>query len=94
MNPQNIKAVKVILLCLLIVCGAAKVGGIVGAQERKPSKADYQNLEDIKANQKLMLQAEEWNKAEVSELNKNGWNVKWSPNPDELEIIPLSESFQ
>lgn len=50
-----------------------------------PSRSDLQNLEDIKQNQASIQQLKEWNKAEVAELNKNGWNVDWST----MELVPL-----
>ena len=59
------------------------------AANNEPSKADYKNLEDIKANQKAKAQLEEWNAAEVAELNRNGWNVQWSSDPDSLVLVPL-----
>jgi hypothetical protein len=103
------------LLALLTI--TALVGLITshaGAAERKPTRADYQNLEDIKKNQICLndnrpaytrisnsfrnkekvepkdipsynrfLDCKTWNALEVSELNKNGWNVRW----DTMELV-------
>jgi hypothetical protein len=53
----------------------------------QPTPEDYANLEDIKANQKVLeetreaherfMQAKAWNEAEVAELGKNGWTPNW-----------------
>lgn len=66
------------------------------ADEPTPSPADYQNLDDIKSNQKILeknreayeafLKAKSWNEAEVRELNKNGWNVDWSS----MKLVPFA----
>jgi hypothetical protein len=103
------------LLALLTI--TALVGLITshaGAAERKPSKADYKSLEDIKKNQICLhdnrqpftritnsfrnkekvdpkdipsynrfVDCKTWNALEVSELNKNGWNVRW----DTMELV-------
>lgn len=77
---------SLLVLGLFLMIVVLKFGTLPAeASIPKPSKADIQNLEDIKQNQQTINQLKEWNKLEVNELNKNGWNVNW----DTLDIVPL-----
>lgn len=84
---------QAILFSLLIVVAVSFLAATVKAGPPKPSKADLQNLEDIKENQRGIAQREEWNKAEIAELNKNGWNVQWNADPDSLVLVPLESAL-
>lgn len=82
------------LATIILVCSFIRISY---ADAPKPSKEDYQNLQDIKDNQKILeknraaheafLQAKGWNEAEVRELNKNGWNVDW----ERMELVPFNQ---
>lgn len=79
----------------IIVFGLVLIQETTKADEPTPSKADYQNLEDIKSNQKVLeknreaynrfMEAKLWNEEEVRQLNANGWNVDW----ETMELVPL-----
>lgn len=88
LNPDTRKLATAMLTALIIVTSAAALATRAKAEIPKPSKEDYANLEDIKANQEILeenreaherfMQAKGWNEAEVSELGKNGWCVAWN----------------
>ncbi len=74
------------LIALLIVISVSIAASIAHAKDG-PSKEDYQQLEIIKDNQKVLeenrdayntfLKAKEQNEEAVHALNKNGWNIDW-----------------
>lgn len=96
LNPANMKVAKALLVSLMLVLAYCFIARAAVAETPKPSKADLQNLEDIKANQEILeenreaheafMQAKSWNEAEVSELGKNGWRVDWAT----MKLVPLS----
>lgn len=61
-----------------------------------PTPEDYANLADIQQNQKVLEETREahekfllfksYNEAEVSELAKNGWCVKFDKDPSKVDL--------
>ena len=80
-----LSAIIVTIVCMFALSRAE-------AQERKPSKQDIEHLENIKENQRGILERETWNQSEVDALNANSWVVQWSKNPDEIKLV--EPSFQ
>lgn len=92
-SPDTKKAAGAVVLAFVIVTCTALVASTARADG--PSKADLQNLEDIKRNQEIIeenrpaherfLEAKGWNEAEIRELNKAGWNVNWQT----MQLVPF-----
>lgn len=114
MSPETRNVWRGIFWSVIIVTTACLAARTVRADG--PSRADLQNLEDIKKNQKCVSKTRDtytavvsnvgngqsvnpdavdfyndfvackhWNKSEVEELNKNGWNVDWST----MQLVPI-----
>lgn len=99
LSQNDMQVIKGFLLALLMVVLVAFIGAsLADAETPKPSKEDYQNLEDIKDNQKIIeknraaheafMQAKGWNEEEVRQLNANGWNVNW----ETMTLVPFNRS--
>ncbi len=91
MTKESSQVAKGMLAAVLIVVLTAFIGYSIHADAAtpKPSQADINNLEDIKANQKHLELIRLWNQSEVDALAKNGWSVQWSKNSDDLKLIPF-----
>lgn len=95
MSDTQTAATGVLVSFAIIIACSLLASSFARAEEIRPSKEDYQNLEDIKSNQKILeknrkayetfLQAKRWNEEEVRQLNANGWNVDW----ETMELVPF-----
>lgn len=80
MNKDTRKLATAMLTALIIVTSAAALATRAKAEIPKPSKEDYANLEDIKANQEILSEC----RAQYVAI-KDNVDLGWKINPDFVE---------
>jgi hypothetical protein len=84
---KDLKAFFISLVVISVLCVfiAHRFGTLAEAAAPVPSKAVLQHVENIKKNQKAIAQLKDWNRAELTPMNKEGWTIEW----DTLAVVPL-----